>query len=56
MKLQKPKVLTFWVAVILAALGVIAQLVTIPVLSGIAIWLVVAGFILLVLGTLITGL
>lgn len=56
MKLQKPKVVTFWVAVVLAALGVLAQLVTIPVLSGIAFWLVVVGFIILVLGNLLTGL
>ncbi len=56
MKLQKPKVLTFWVAVALVVLGIIAQLVTIPVLSGIAFWLVVIGFVILVLGNLITGL
>jgi hypothetical protein len=56
MKLQKPKVITFWVAVILVVLGVIAQLATIPVLSGIAFWLVVVGFIILALGNLLTGL
>lgn len=56
MKLQKPRILTFWIAVLLALLGVIASLVEIPVLSGIAIWLVVIGFVLLALGNLISGL
>lgn len=56
MKIQKPKVLTFWISVILAVLGLIGTLVTIPVLSGIAFWLVLVGFVLLALGNLITGL
>lgn len=56
MKLSEPKVITFWIAVILGALGIIANLVTIPVLSGIAFWLVVAGLVVLVLGNLLKGL
>lgn len=56
MKLEKPKVITFWIAVILAGLGIIANFVTIPVLSGMTFWLVVAGFVVLVLGNLIKGL
>lgn len=55
MKLSAPKQVTFWIAVIVAALGVLAQLVTIPVLSGIAFWLVVIGFIILAAGTLFEG-
>lgn len=56
MKIQKPKVVTFWVAVLLAVLGVLGALVTIPVISGIAFWLVVVGFVVLMLGNLLTGL
>lgn len=56
MKLNEPKVVTFWLAVILGVLGIIANLVTIPVLSGIAFWLVVAGLVVLVLGNLLKGL
>jgi heme/copper-type cytochrome/quinol oxidase subunit 1 len=56
MKFTPPKQITFWIAVVLAALGLIASLVTIPVLSGIAFWLVLAGFILLALSLLIKGL
>lgn len=56
MKLSAPMVITFWIAVIIAVLGIIAQLVTIPVLSGFAFWLVVIGFVILVLGNLLKGL
>lgn len=51
MKLSRPKVITWWIAVILGVLGILAQLVTIPVLSGFAFWLVAAAFVLLALGT-----
>jgi hypothetical protein len=40
---------------VLAVLGVIANLVTIPVLSGLAFWLVVLAFIVLALGNLLEG-
>ena len=56
MKLRAPKVVTFWIAVILALLGLLGQLVTIPVISGFAFWLVVVGFVLLMLGVLLDGL
>ena len=56
MKLSKPKVITWWIAVILGVLGILATLGTIPVLSGYAFWLVVAWFVLLSLGTLLSGL
>jgi len=56
MKLSPPKVITWWIAVIVGALGILATLVTIPVLSGFAFWLVVIGFVLLALATAIDGL
>ena len=56
MKLTAPKQITFWVAVVVAVVGVIADLVTIPVLSGIALWLVVIAFVILAAGVLIEGL
>jgi uncharacterized membrane protein len=55
MNLSEPKTTTFWIAVVLAVLGVLAAIVKIPVLSGIAIWLVVAGFVVLALGNLMKG-
>ncbi len=55
MKLSAPKEITFWIAVILAALGVLAAQGVIPPLSSYAFWLVVAGFIVLALGNLVKG-
>lgn len=56
MNLTEPKVVTFWIAVILAVLGVLAFLGSIPGLSGNAFWLVVAGFLLLALANLLKDL
>jgi hypothetical protein len=56
MNLSEPKFITWLIAVILGVLGIIAFLVTIPVLSGFAFWLVAAGFVLLALATLLKGL
>ncbi len=56
MKLTAPKPITFWVAVVIAVLGVIAKLVTIPVLSGYPGWLLLIAFVILALGVLIEGL
>lgn len=55
MKLSKPKNATWWVAVVVGVLGILANFVAIPVLSGYAFWLVVIGFVLLVLGTYFDG-
>jgi hypothetical protein len=55
LKLKKPKTVTFWIAVIVAVIGIIAELVKIPVLSGFAFWLVVIAFVILLLGNLIDG-
>ena len=56
MKLNRPKVVTFWIAVILVVLGVLASLGSIPPLTDYALWLVVAGFVLLALGNLLKDL
>jgi len=52
LNLSAPKVVTFWIAVLLAALGVLAHQGIFSGLGGSAFWLVVAGFILLALATL----
>lgn len=52
LKLSAPKVVTFWIAVAFAALGVLASQGVIAALAGYAFWLVVAGFVLLALATL----
>ncbi len=57
MKLSAPKQVTFWIAVIIAILGVLGILVpSIPVIGGgFAAWLVVIGFVVLAVGNLIEG-
>lgn len=56
MKLSTPKQITFWVAVALAALGLIGYLFELGFLSGLAFWLVLIGFIVLLLGNLLPNL
>jgi hypothetical protein len=56
MELSAPKQITWWIALIIGLVGLIAHLVTIPVLSGIAFWLVVVALALLLLATLIADL
>jgi len=51
-----PKKTTWWIAVILGALGIIGSLVSVPFISGISFWLVAAAFILLALATYLKGL
>jgi hypothetical protein len=54
MKITPPKQITFWIAIVLAVLGLLGQFVS--VLAPFSFWLVLAGFVLLVLGLLIEGL
>ena len=56
MRLNAPKSITFWIAVILAACGFIANFIAIPILSVLSFWLLVAGFVLLALGNTLKGL
>jgi hypothetical protein len=56
MKLSAPKQVTWWIALVVGVVGVLAHLVTIPVLSGFAFWLVVVAFALLVVATFIKDL
>ena len=54
--LTEPKVITFWIAVALAVLGVLASEGIIAGLATYAFWLVVAGFVLLAVGNLVKDL
>jgi hypothetical protein len=56
LKLSEPKVVTFWIAVVLVVLGILASEGIISGLASYAFWLVVAGFILLALGNLVKDL
>lgn len=56
MKLSAPQQVTWWIALIVGLAGILAYLVSIPVLSGFAFWLVAAAFVLLILATYLKGL
>lgn len=51
MKLNAPKVVTFWIAVALAIIGLVLFAVGFPW----AFWILLVGFIILMLGNLIKG-
>jgi heme/copper-type cytochrome/quinol oxidase subunit 1 len=54
--LNPPRRVTWWIAILLAIVGVLAELIALPVLSNVAFWLVVAAFVLLAAGTVARGL
>jgi hypothetical protein len=58
MRLSAPKTPTWWIAVIIGALGILFHLgvLTIAGLSGYAFWFVVIAFVLLTLATLFKSL
>ena len=56
MKLSAPKVVTFWIAVILVVLGFLASQGVLSGLSSYAFWLVLVGFIVLALGNMMKDL
>lgn len=55
MRLTPPKKTVFWIATILAVLGILATFVSIPFVSANAFWFVVVGFVLLWLGNTVKG-
>jgi len=57
MKFSAPKQITWIIALILGVLGILATLVTLPVITpAIGFWLVVAGWLLLLIATVTRGL
>jgi hypothetical protein len=54
--LSAPKVVTWWIAIGLGVLGILGYTGTVAALSEFAFWLVVAGLVLLVLGTFLKDL
>lgn len=56
MRLSAPKQITWIIALILGLLGLLGMLGTIPVISGLAFWLVVIGLALMLVATITHGL
>jgi uncharacterized membrane protein len=54
MKLSEPKVITFSIAVLLGLVGLVTYFV--PALTIYAFWLMLAGWVVLVLGNFLKGL
>jgi predicted membrane channel-forming protein YqfA (hemolysin III family) len=54
--LSAPKQITWLVALVLAVLGVLGYFVQISFLSAADFWLVLLGFVVLLVGTLVEGL
>ncbi len=56
MKLSAPKVITWWIALILGVLGLLGFTNTIAALSQYSFWLVMAGLVLMLIATLVKNL
>ncbi|MDY6847338.1 MAG: hypothetical protein SVP52_09420 [Chloroflexota bacterium] len=55
MKPNAPTKIVFYISLVLGVLGVLAAVVEIPFLSGISFLLVVVAWVLLALGSILTG-
>ncbi len=56
MKLSRPKVITWWIAIALGALGILGQLSVVPALGAYSFVLVTAGLVLLALAVVLKNL
>jgi hypothetical protein len=55
-RFSAPKNITWWIALILAVLGIIFHFVSVQPLSQFSFWFVVASVVLLLLATIFKGL
>jgi hypothetical protein len=55
MNLNAPSQAVFWIAVILAVIGIIASFNVVPAVTAYALWIVVLAFIVLAGGVLMKG-
>jgi hypothetical protein len=53
---KAPKQITFWIAVVIAAVGIVLKLVNVPSPPGFPDWVVLVAFVVLASGNLIKGL
>ncbi|MEE8357706.1 MAG: hypothetical protein V3R33_10400 [Anaerolineales bacterium] len=56
MKLTPPTQNVFYISVVLAVLGILGNLISIPFVSGYAFWFVVVAYVVLFLGNTMKGL
>ena len=55
MRLNAPKQIVFYLSVLLVVIGLIFNFIGVPLLSMIAIYVVLAGYVLLFLGNVLKG-
>ena len=55
MKMNPPTMFVFWISVVLAVLGLLGALVTIPFVSAYAFWFVLLAYIVLVVSLFVKG-
>lgn len=55
MKLTPPTMATFWISVVLGVLGVLGMLGVVAMLAAYSGWLLLAAWVVLVLGLLVKG-
>jgi hypothetical protein len=56
MKLNAPKIVTWWISVVLGILAILAAFNVVPVIAPFGIWFAVVGLALLALATVVKGL
>lgn len=56
MKPSAPKVITWWIALILGVLGLLGYLGNVGALGQYSFWFVMAGLVLMLVATLVKGL
>lgn len=56
MKLTPPKVITWWIALVLGVLGLLGSTGSVAGLSAYSFWLVMAGLVLMLVATLVRNL
>jgi len=54
MNLSEPKATTFWIAVVLAVVGVLGYL-AVAAIAPYSFWILLVGFVVLALGNLLSG-
>jgi len=55
MNLSAPKIITFVISAVIVLFGILASLVSIPPISAYALWVIVVGYIVLVIGVVAEG-
>jgi hypothetical protein len=56
MKLNSPKVVSWWIAVVLGLLAIVGTTNVVPVIAPFAIWFAIVGLAFLALATVVKGL